>query len=246
MTDSERARVPVNSLRGLLPFLRPHRGLVALWLAALALSSTATLLLPVAVRHMIDQGFSSEGSVDRWFALLFAVAVLLALATAARFYFVTLLGERMVADLRRALYSHLLSLDMGFFERSRSSELLSRLSADTELLRSVVGSSMSVALRSLVTVLGSAVMLAVTWPCWPCWASRWWWRRWCFRAGACARWPRPPRTASPMPMPAPARPWAPCTPCRATPARPTRPAASARRWRWHCGRRAGASACRRR
>ncbi|HLU13170.1 MAG TPA: ABC transporter transmembrane domain-containing protein [Arenimonas sp.] len=164
MTDSERARVPVNSLRGLLPFLRPHRGLVALWLAALALSSTATLLLPVAVRHMIDQGFSSEGSVDRWFALLFAVAVLLALATAARFYFVTLLGERMVADLRRALYSHLLSLDMGFFERSRSSELLSRLSADTELLRSVVGSSMSVALRSLVTVLGSAVMLAVTSP----------------------------------------------------------------------------------
>jgi ATP-binding cassette subfamily B protein len=164
MTDSERARVPVNSLRGLLPFLRPHRGLVALWLAALALSSTATLLLPVAVRHMIDQGFSSEGSVDRWFALLFAVAVLLALATAARFYFVNLLGERMVADLRRALYSHLLSLDMGFFERSRSSELLSRLSADTELLRSVVGSSMSVALRSLVTVLGSAVMLAVTSP----------------------------------------------------------------------------------
>jgi len=164
MTDSERARVPVNSLRGLLPFLRPHRGLVALWLAALALSSTATLLLPVAVRHMIDQGFSSEGSVDRWFALLFAVAVLLALATAARFYFVTLLGERMVAGLRRALYSHLLSLDMGFFERSRSSELLSRLSADTELLRSVVGSSMSVALRSLVTVLGSAVMLAVTSP----------------------------------------------------------------------------------
>ena len=164
MTDTERARVPVNSLRGLLPFLRPHRGLVGLWLAALALSSTATLLLPVAVRHMIDQGFSSEGSVDRWFALLFAVAVLLALATAARFYFVTLLGERMVADLRQTLYSHLLSLDMGFFERSRSSELLSRLSADTELLRSVVGTSMSVALRSIVTVLGSATMLAVTSP----------------------------------------------------------------------------------
>ncbi|KAA2285519.1 ABC transporter transmembrane domain-containing protein [Arenimonas fontis] len=164
MSSSERVRVPVNSLRGLLPFLRPHRGLVALWLGALALSSTATLLLPVAVRHMIDQGFSSEGSVDRWFALLFAVAVLLALATAARFYFVTLLGERMVADLRRTLYQHLLSLDMSFFERNRSSELLSRLSADTELLRSVVGSSMSVALRSLVTVLGSAVMLAVTSP----------------------------------------------------------------------------------
>jgi ATP-binding cassette subfamily B protein len=164
MSDTPAARPPMNSLRGLLPFLRPHRGLLALWLGALALSSSATLMLPVAVKHMIDQGFSSGGSVDRWFALLFAVAVLLALATAARFYFVSLLGERVVADLRRSLYGHLLSLDQTFFEKTRTGELLSRLSADTELLRSVVGSSMSVALRSGITVVGSAAMLAVTSP----------------------------------------------------------------------------------
>ncbi|MBP6597143.1 MAG: ATP-binding cassette domain-containing protein [Arenimonas sp.] len=166
MSDTTAAppRTPVNSLRGLLPFLRPHRPLLACWLGALALSSSATLALPVAVKHMIDQGFAAGSSVDRWFALLFGVAVLLALATAARFYFVSLLGERVVADLRRALYGHLLALDQAFFEKTRTGELLSRLSADTELLRSVVGSSMSVALRSGITVLGSAVMLAITSP----------------------------------------------------------------------------------
>lgn len=154
----------LNSLRGLLPFLRPHRRLVVLWLGALALSSTATLALPVAVKHMIDQGFQAGADVDRWFLLLFAVASLLAIATAARFFFVSLLGEKVIADLRQRLYGHLLSLDQSFFERSRTGELLSRLSADTELLRSVIGSSMSVALRSSITVIGSAIMLAVTSP----------------------------------------------------------------------------------
>ena len=162
--DTAAPKPPVNSLRGLLPFLRPHRGLLASWLAALAVSSGATLTLPVAVKYMIDEGFGTGQSVDKWFALMFLVAVVLALATAARFYFVSLLGERVVADLRRRLYGHLLSLDQSFFERTRTGELLSRLSADTEVLRSVVGSSMSVALRSGITVLGSAVMLAVTSP----------------------------------------------------------------------------------
>jgi len=165
MTDAIAAsKPPVNSLRGLLPFLRPHRPLLASWLGALALSSGATLTLPVAVKYMIDQGFAAGNSVDKWFGLMFVVAVVLALATAARFYFVSLLGERVIADLRRTLYGHLLSLDQAFFERTRTGELLSRLSADTELLRSVVASSMSVALRSGITVTGSAVMLAVTSP----------------------------------------------------------------------------------
>jgi ATP-binding cassette subfamily B protein len=162
--DTAAPKPPVNSLRGLLPFLRPHRPLLASWLAALALSSGATLTLPVAVKYMIDEGFGAGKSVDKWFALMLVVAVVLALATAARFYFVSLLGERVIADLRRTLYGHLLSLDQAFFERTRTGELLSRLSADTELLRSVVGSSMSVALRSGITVVGSAVMLAVTSP----------------------------------------------------------------------------------
>jgi ATP-binding cassette subfamily B protein len=134
------------------------------WLVALAASSTATLSLPVAVRQMIDQGFSSAGNIDAAFALLFVVTLALAFATAARFFFVSLLGERVVADLRNRLYSHLVGLDQAFFERTRSGELVSRLSADTELLRSVVGSSMSVALRSVVMVLGSMAMLVVTSP----------------------------------------------------------------------------------
>jgi ATP-binding cassette subfamily B protein len=160
------AKAPLSHLRALLPFVRPYRHLVVAWLAFLALSASATLSLPVAVRLMIDRGFSGAdpAGVDRWFAGLLGVAALLAIATAGRFYFVSLLGERVVADLRDRLFRHLLTLDMGFFERTRSGELVSRLSADTELLRSVVGSTMSVALRSVLTFLGSAVMLAITSP----------------------------------------------------------------------------------
>ncbi len=159
------SKAPIGSLRALLPFVKPHRGLLTAWLLALAASSTATLSLPVAFRQMIDHGFAGGGAaIDRVFLLLFGVAVALALATAARFYFVSLLGERVVADLRRKLYAHLLELDAGFYDRTRSGELVSRLTADAELLRSVVGSSMSVALRSTVTVVGSLVMLFVTSP----------------------------------------------------------------------------------
>lgn len=153
-------------LRQLWPYVRPYRGLVALWLGALALSSLATLSLPVAVRFMIDRGFAGEdpAAIDRWFLGLLAVAVLLAVATALRFFFVSLLGEKVIADLRRSLYARLLRLDIEFFERTRSGELVSRLSADTELLRSVVGSSASIALRSFVTFIGSSVALALTSP----------------------------------------------------------------------------------
>src|SRR5437868_1546814 len=119
------------SLRGLVPFLRPHRALLVGWLGALAVSSSSTLFFPWAFKQVIDQGFArgSGGNIDRWFLLLFAVAVVLALATAVRFFCVSLLGERVIADLRRSLYSHLLSLDQSFFERTRAGELLSRLSA---------------------------------------------------------------------------------------------------------------------
>src|SRR5690606_40686586 len=100
-TTSPASKPPLASLRALRPFLRAHRGLFAAWMVALACSSTATLALPVAVREMIDQGFAAGGgaAIDRAFMLLFAVALVLALATAARFYFVSLLGERVVADL---------------------------------------------------------------------------------------------------------------------------------------------------
>ncbi len=163
-TGTPTAKAPVGALRALWPFVRAHRGLFAAWLVALACSSSATLSLPVAFRRMIDQGFSSGANIDRAFVLLFAVALALALATAARFYFVSLLGERVVADMRDRLYAHLLDLDAAFFDRNRSGELVSRLTADAELLRSVVGSSMSVALRSAITVIGSIAMLFVTSP----------------------------------------------------------------------------------
>lgn len=160
------AKAPIGSLRTLWPFVRRHTGLFVAWLIALACSSAATLSLPVAFKTMIDQGFAQGGggAIDRAFMLLFAVAVALALATAARFFFVSLLGERVVADLRERLYSHLITLDAGFHDRSRSGELVSRLTADAELLRGVIATSMSVALRSLVTFIGSIAMLFVSSP----------------------------------------------------------------------------------
>ncbi|MBB4594888.1 ABC transporter transmembrane domain-containing protein [Xanthomonas cannabis] len=154
----------LGSLRTLWPFVQRQRGLFAAWLIALAVSSAATLSLPAAVKRMIDHGFSGGAQINQAFALLFAVAVVLALATAARFYFVSLLGEKVVADLRGRLYAHLIGLDAGFHDRSRSGELVSRLSADSELLRGLIGTTMSVALRSSVTVIGSMVMLFVTSP----------------------------------------------------------------------------------
>ncbi|MGY0798107.1 ABC transporter transmembrane domain-containing protein [Lysobacter sp. A286] len=156
----------IGSLQTLWPFVRKHTGLFSGWLVALACSSAATLSLPIAFKTMIDKGFAQGGgsAIDQAFMLLFAVAVALALATAARFFFVSLLGERVVADLRERLYSHLITLDASFHDRSRSGELVSRLTADAELLRSLIATSMSVALRSLVTFVGSIVMLFVSSP----------------------------------------------------------------------------------
>ncbi len=164
------SRAPLGSLRALWPFMRRHSALFSAWLVALICSSTATLSLPIAFRQMIDHGFTSGPDIDRVFGFVLMVIVVLALATAARYFFVTLLGEKVVADLRTRLYAHLLGLDARFYDRSRSGELVSRLTADAELLRSVIASSMSVALRSSVTVIGSLVMLFVTSPKLAAWA----------------------------------------------------------------------------
>ena len=164
-TSSPRRLKKLGSLGTLWPFVRRHAGLFVGWLLALAVSSTATLSLPIAVKQMIDNGFSGGGGqINQAFLLMFVVALVLALATAVRFFFVSLLGEKVVADLRDQLYAHLIGLDAGFHDRNRSGELVSRLSADSELLRSVIGSTMSVALRSTVTVIGSMAMLFVTSP----------------------------------------------------------------------------------
>jgi ATP-binding cassette, subfamily B, bacterial len=169
MNDSSRRPSGTQGLaplRAVVPYVKRYKRLIAAWLAFLALSSAATLTLPFAVRQMIDHGFSASDAayIDRYFVALFGVALVLALATAARFFFVSLLGERVTADLRRALYDHLLRLDMAYFESTRTGEVLSRLTTDTELVQQVVGSSASVAVRSVVTLVGASVLLVVTSP----------------------------------------------------------------------------------
>ncbi len=155
-----------SPLRVIVPYLLNYRALLFGWLGFLALSSIATLSLPLAVRVMIDHGFANAdpASINRSFVGLLVVACVMAVATAGRYFCVSMLGERVVADLRRKLYSHLLTLDQAFYERTRVGELTSRLSADTELVQTVVSSSMSVALRSVVTAIGGAVMLVTTSP----------------------------------------------------------------------------------
>ncbi|MCB1590431.1 MAG: ABC transporter, partial [Xanthomonadales bacterium] len=168
-TDASTAGEPtrrLSSLRALWPFLRPYRRAVGGALLFLLLSTTASLILPAAVGQMIDHGFSATDAdlIDRYFLALFAVAAVLALATAGRFYFVSWLGERVMADLRRALFNHLLRQEIGFFEQTRVGELQSRLTADTELIQTVVGSSASVALRSMLMLVGALGLLVATSP----------------------------------------------------------------------------------
>jgi ATP-binding cassette subfamily B protein len=169
---SSPGKAPFRRLLPLWPFLRRHGRLLTAWLLALLVSSAASLSLPLAIRTMIDEGFrsGSAGDIDRAFLTMFVVALVLALGTAARFFFIALLGERVVADLRQRLYGHLIGLDSGFHERNRSGELISRLTADVELIRGVVGSAMSVALRSGITAIGALIMLFVTSPRLAAWA----------------------------------------------------------------------------
>ncbi len=167
MTDNQPRRAGrLSALRVIFPYLLRYRGLLFGWLGFLALSSMATLSLPLAVRVMIDRGFAhaDPSTVNRSFLGLLIVASVMALATAGRYFCVSMLGERVVADIRRSLYTHLLTLDQAFYERTRVGELISRLGSDTELVQTVVSSSMSVALRSMVTAIGGAVMLVLTSP----------------------------------------------------------------------------------
>ncbi|SFW20001.1 ABC transporter transmembrane domain-containing protein [Luteibacter sp. UNCMF366Tsu5.1] len=156
----------IGALRNLWPFLKPHKRLAIGWLVFLGISSSASLLLPVAVRHIIDNGFlaSNVATINGTFLGLFGVAVVLALATAARYYCIALLGERSLASLRTSLYEHVIQLDVGFYESTRVGELTSRLGTDTEVVQTLVGSGISVALRSAVMLLGAAAAMAWTSP----------------------------------------------------------------------------------
>ncbi len=166
------ARSSLAVLRGLAPFVRPYGGRVAAAAVALLLAAVATLVMPIAFRQMIDVGFGfSDGAlsrggahVDDWFLALFGVSVLLAIGTAVRFYFVSWLGERVTADLRSAVYGHVLQQDPTFFETLKSGEVLSRLTADTTLIQTLVGTSVSMGLRNSLLFVGSLAMMMVTSP----------------------------------------------------------------------------------
>ncbi len=154
----------LGQLRHLARFLWPYRLYVLGALASLTVAAGTVLALGSGLRALIDEGFGAgEGALlDRAVVILFGVTVILALATFSRFYFVSWIGERVVADIRRAVYDRVTRLSPGFFEASRTGEVLSRLTADSSVLETVVGSTVSVALRNLLLLIGGTVMLAVT------------------------------------------------------------------------------------
>ena len=160
----------VGALKRLWPFARPYRPLMVFALLALIGAAGATLAIGQAVRRMVDNGFASPGVatqpgyLDEYFLALFGVFALLAMFTFARYYSVTWLGERVVADIRDAVYAHVIRLDPAFFEKTKTGEVMSRLTVDTELIQTVVGSSASIALRNLLMFLGGLVMLIITSP----------------------------------------------------------------------------------
>ncbi len=154
----------VTPLTSVLPFLKPYRGRIAAGFLALLCSSTATLILPFFARGLIDHGFSAEeaGEVGRYFLAFIAAASVLGLSSATRFYFVTWLGERVTADIRKAVFDNVLGLTPAFFEITRTGEVLSRLTADTTLVQTVIGSSASVALRNAVNLSVGIVLMLFT------------------------------------------------------------------------------------
>ncbi len=167
---SESTSIPISKrlspLLGLVPFLKPY-WMRWIWaFIALAVAAGTTLSLPVAFRYLIDTGFSSGQTehLNRYFILLFGLSIVLAIATALRFYFVSWLGERVTADIRSAIYKHVLRMSPEFFEITKTGEVLSRLTTDTTLIQAVVGTSLSMGLRNAFMLIGGIIMLIVTSP----------------------------------------------------------------------------------
>jgi ATP-binding cassette, subfamily B, bacterial len=156
------------ALKGLLPFLLPYRRQFIVAGIALLIAAGATLAIPAAFKQMIDMGFGASAGaksikhVDATFLALFGVATVLGFATAARFYMVSWLGERVTADIRSAVYKHVVTQSPEFFETTQTGEVLSRITTDTTLIQSVVGTSISMALRNALLFVGGLVMLFVT------------------------------------------------------------------------------------
>jgi ATP-binding cassette subfamily B protein len=156
----------LRPLLALAPYVARYRGRAALAFISLTTAAITTLVVPVAVRRMIDFGFSPEGIalINSYFSVMIAVVAILAFASASRFYLVMTIGERIVADLRRDVFAHLISLSPAFFDSARSGELVSRLTADTTQIKSAVGASVSIALRNFMLFAGATAMMVITSP----------------------------------------------------------------------------------
>ena len=163
---SKTSRASLGALRPLAPYALVHRVRIGLALVAITVASAATLVVPVAVRRMIDFGFSADnaGLIHAYFLALIGVVAVLALASGARYYLVMTLGEGVVADLRADLFTHLTRLDPSFFDAEKTGDIASRLSADTTQLKATFGSSASLALRNLFLFVGAIAMMVVTSP----------------------------------------------------------------------------------
>ncbi|MBR1188070.1 ABC transporter ATP-binding protein/permease [Bradyrhizobium sp. AUGA SZCCT0240] len=156
----------LRPLLALAPYVARYRGRAILAFISLTVAAVTTLVVPIAVRRMIDFGFSPEGiaMINSYFSVMIAVVAVLACASASRFYLVMTIGERIVADLRRDVFAHLISLSPSFFDSARSGELVSRLTADTTQIKSAVGASVSIALRNLMLFIGATTMMVITSP----------------------------------------------------------------------------------
>ncbi|WP_342151726.1 ABC transporter transmembrane domain-containing protein [Methylorubrum sp. SB2] len=161
-----RGKAPLGALRPLVPFAARYRGRILAALISLIAASGATLVVPVAIRRVIDHGFSPEGQVfiNSYFIALLGVVAVLAVSSAGRYYSVVTLGERVVADLRSAVFARLTSLDPTFFDKAQSGEIVSRLTADATQVKAVFGVSISILLRNLFLFVGAVVMMVWTSP----------------------------------------------------------------------------------
>ncbi|MFZ2099635.1 MAG: ABC transporter transmembrane domain-containing protein [Oricola sp.] len=161
-----RKRQALRPLARMWPYLKRYKGLVAGAAISLVMAAATTLSLPTAVRRMIDHGFSnSDGQlINDYFAMLILISALLAAASAARYYFVITLGERVVSDVRRDVFAHVMTLSSSFFDSAMSGEIVSRLTADTTQIKSAVGATASVALRNIILGFGALAMMVVTSP----------------------------------------------------------------------------------
>ena len=161
----ERPRSNVAALKGMVRFIRPYGWRVAAALVALIFAAGSVLAIGQALRRVVDLGFNADDPLlDFYFLALFGIVALLAAATFGRFYFVSWIGERVAADVRSEVYQHVIGLSPEFFEVTKTGEILSRLTTDITLIETVIGSSVSMALRNVLIFIGGTVLLIITSP----------------------------------------------------------------------------------